>query len=75
MSLRIDESNVEDVFMYHAPEQGSEQAHLEVQEASVDLAKLIIEVCPSCPETTLAIRRLQEAKMWANAAIAHEGKY
>jgi hypothetical protein len=34
----------------------------------------IQEHVPSSPERTLAIRRLQEARMWANAAISFEGR-
>lgn len=30
--------------------------------------------CPRSAERTLAIRKLQEARMWANAAIAFDGR-
>ena len=34
----------------------------------------MLGVCPRSAERTLAIRKLQEARMWANAAIAFDGK-
>jgi len=34
----------------------------------------ILGCCPAGAERTIAIRKLQEARMWANAAIAFDGK-
>jgi hypothetical protein len=34
----------------------------------------ILGDCPRSAERTLAIRKLQEARMWANAAIAFDGR-
>jgi hypothetical protein len=34
----------------------------------------ILQSCPQSAERTLAIRKLQEARMWANAAIVFDGK-
>ena len=34
----------------------------------------ILGNCPQSAERTLAQRKLQEARMWANAAIAFDGK-
>jgi hypothetical protein len=34
----------------------------------------ILNDCPASAERTLAIRKLQEARMWANAAIAFDGR-
>lgn len=35
---------------------------------------VILQDCPQSAERTLAIRKLQEARMWADAAIAFDGK-
>jgi hypothetical protein len=35
---------------------------------------VILEKAPRSAERTLAIRKLQEARMWANAAIAFDGR-
>jgi hypothetical protein len=34
----------------------------------------ILQCCPRSAERTLAIRKLQEARMWANAAIVFDGR-
>jgi hypothetical protein len=43
-----------------------------------DAAKAMYDViranCPRSAERTLAIRKLQEARMWANAAIVFDGR-
>jgi hypothetical protein len=40
----------------------------------LDAYQAILENCPASAERTLAIRDLQRARMWANAAIAFEGE-
>lgn len=34
----------------------------------------ILECCPRSAERTLAIRKLQEARMWANASVVFDGR-
>lgn len=34
----------------------------------------ILAHCPQSPERTLAVRKLQEARMWANLSIVLNGK-
>lgn len=34
----------------------------------------ILQCCPRSAERTLAIRKLQEARMWANAAVVFNGR-
>lgn len=41
-----------------------------IQEKTLELAKLIDELCPNSPEKFHALTLLQNAKMSANAAIA-----
>lgn len=35
-----------------------------------ELAQIIFDQCPTSSESTIALRHLQEVRMWANAAIA-----
>jgi len=35
---------------------------------------VILANCPRSAERTLAVRKLQEARMWANAAIVFDGR-
>ena len=45
-----------------------------VNEAAKAYYDVILEQCPRSAERTLAIRKLQEARMWANAAIVFDGR-
>lgn len=57
-------------FTYHPPK-GDQTDRYEVIRASArGLALLIEEKCPPSREQSLAITKLQEAVMWANASIA-----
>ena len=42
-------------------------------QAATVMYDTILGHCPESAERTLAIRKLQEARMWANAAIALDG--
>jgi len=44
-----------------------------VNAAAADLYDEILNHVPEGPDRTLAIRKLQEARMWANCAIAFGG--
>ena len=45
-----------------------------VNEAARAMYDVLLEQCPRSAERTLAIRKLQEARMWANAAIVFDGR-
>jgi hypothetical protein len=57
-------------FTYRAPE--GDQAHRYgiIRARSYALASLINEECPDSREKSLAITAIEQAVMWANAAIA-----
>lgn len=58
-------------FSYHPPSTPAIGAlHGEVRDHSFALANWLNENLPECPEKTLAIRKVREAMMWGNAAIA-----
>jgi len=65
--------DIEKTFTYHAPK-GDQGARNEViREKGKELAGVIGEACPDSREKSLALTAVQEAVMWANAAIAiHE---
>lgn len=62
--------DLENVFTYHPPTSGQIETYQQVRDGGKALAKLIHESAPDGPEKTLAIRKVQEAVMWTNAAIA-----
>jgi hypothetical protein len=48
--------------------------HKQVERAISAAYDTLLEVCPRSAERTLAVRKLQEARMWANAAIVFDGR-
>ena len=67
--MRQDE--IQELFTYHPP---SSEAQIDTYEklrnAVRSLAYLVHELTPGCPEQTIAIRKLHEASMAANSAVA-----
>lgn len=61
-------------FTYHPPTDEDIPKYLELREAGLAFARTIAEMCPSGPDKTAAIRKVREAVMTANAAIACCGK-
>ena len=66
----MDQSEVDVRFTYHTPDEGKIVKHEKIRDTAFDLAVIINEICPECREQSLAITALEEAVMWANAAIA-----
>lgn len=58
-------------FTYHAPK-SHEQAdkYVRIRQAGRNLAGIMDECAPDSRELSLAITHLEQAVMWANAAIA-----
>ena len=48
--------------------------HKIVEDGITDAYQAILSTCPRSAERTLAIRKLQEARMWANASIVFDGR-
>ena len=69
------EELVTDMFEYHkwTPEQVAKGTL--VRKALSDAVLVIVENVPPGPDRTVAIRKLREARMDANSAITHNGKY
>lgn len=67
--------NVADAFEYHpwAPDQ--REAGEIVREALVAAAKAILRSVPQGPSRTRALNHLIDARMIANAAITHRGRF
>jgi hypothetical protein len=69
----IHSPELEHRFTYHAPKEGQPEKYEDIRERAKFLAYLISEDCPDCREKSLALTKLEEAVMWANAAIARNG--
>lgn len=57
-------------FTYHSPKDGQPERYVKIREAAHSVATTIVELTPPGREQALALTKLEEAVMWANAAIA-----
>lgn len=65
---------IENWFTYHAPSSDDLVAYEKLRNAAKDFAKAINDLVPESADKTAAIRKVREATMTANAAIACKGK-
>lgn len=61
---------IANTFSYHSPKPGQPERYTALRCKARELATLIVESCPASRERSLAITKLQEAVMFANASIA-----
>lgn len=64
------EEILENRFTYHPPTPDKVRRHETIRNLCWELAKSINKLCPDSRESAVAITKLEEALMWANAAIA-----
>ena len=57
-------------FKYHKPDTVKVAKHEAIRAGGLDYAQSLISQCPESRELSLALTSLEEAVMWANAAIA-----
>jgi hypothetical protein len=63
--------DIDNAFTYHPPTGPAQvETYQDIRTAGRQLAHVVDEMVPDGPEKTLAIRKIQEAVMWANAGIA-----
>ncbi len=55
---------------YHPLTPGRGEIHEQLRSAAKDFAAVVDELCPGSREASLAFTAIQEALMWANAAVA-----
>ena len=68
--MNVDATTIDHLFTYHAPDTEQIARYAALRDHARHFAHLLVELCPPSAERTLAVRRLQETVMWANAAIA-----
>jgi len=61
---------IDNIYKSHPPTEEQIIKYNELRTASKELHILMTEHCPESVELQKALSRLQEASMWANAAIA-----
>jgi len=70
----ITQEQLNNWFTYHGPVAGQEEKYLFIRNAGKHFAEAIVENAPDCADTTAAVRKVREAVMTANQAIACGGK-
>jgi hypothetical protein len=68
----MDSKDLENRFTYHAPKEGQPVIFLEIRGKAWNLARVVDAAMPDCREKSLAITKLEEAVMWANAGVARQ---
>jgi hypothetical protein len=67
------EKRLENIFTYHPPKDGQPIRYEAIRREGREFALTVVDLCPDSPEKDEAIKKIQEAVFWANAAIArHE---
>lgn len=64
------EKQIDRAFTYHTSNEGQIERYTQIRDKAKELARLIYEACPGSREQSLAMTKIEEAVMWANAAIA-----
>lgn len=70
----ISSDDLENWFTYHAPTEGQPAKYLAIREAGKAFAEAVVENTPVCADQTVAVRKIREAVMVANQAIACGGR-
>lgn len=65
---------IETNFTYHAPHGTQTARYQNIRDHAKMLAHLICQTTPQSREQSLALTKLEEVSMWANAAIARNEK-
>lgn len=66
---------IDDAFDYHEWDERKINQGRAVRAALAEAVKVIVENVPPCPDRTTAIRKIREARMDANSAITHDGRW
>jgi len=68
-----DNEKLDNIFSYHAPEGMQPSQYAAIREGAKAFARIIVGNTPQCADQTVAIRKVREAVMVANASIALKG--
>jgi hypothetical protein len=69
------EAAIDKAFDYQPWDGTQESAGVNVRRALAQALKVIVANVPPCADRSAAIRKIREARMDANSAITHRGKY
>lgn len=63
-------SDIKNNFTYHQPKENQIERYAEIRARAMLFAEMIERECPESRERSLAMTKLEECVMWANASIA-----
>jgi hypothetical protein len=66
---------IDDAFEYHAWNDEKVERGVRVRKALSAAVAIIVANVPPSPDRSAAIRKIREARMDANSAITHDGRY
>jgi hypothetical protein len=66
--------DLDELFSYHAPQDDQPTKYAAIRTAARAFAQVIVDNTSTCPDQTVAIRKLRECVMTANASIALKGQ-
>jgi hypothetical protein len=74
MGLSVDDKllleRIEHDFKFYPPSGEQAEKYARMRQTAKGLARQIVEMCPQGEERSMALVKLEEVSMWANAAIA-----
>lgn len=62
--------DLENIYKYHSPKDDQPAKYEALRAMAKNMAQLIDDYCPNSRERSIAFTNLEQAIMWANAAIA-----
>ena len=74
MTMGITSLDLDNWFNYHTPDCGQLDSYKELRDEARKFAYVILKLTPASADQTAAVRKLREAMMTANAAIACGGR-
>jgi hypothetical protein len=72
--MTISAADLDNWFTYHAPTPDLLPKYQAIRDAARAFAAIVVANTPSSPDQTVAVRKIREAVMVANASIACGGK-
>lgn len=65
-----DQAYIDKVFTYHAPKDGQVEIYTHIRDYAKRYSTFICDSIPDSRERSVALTKLEECVMWANAAVA-----
>lgn len=69
-----DQARLDNNFRYHSPQPDQETRYRRIRAEGREFARTVLRNVPPSRERSLALTKIEEAVMWANAAIARNEK-